>query len=65
MRDELLGKTSDFTGMTAWYLGPQLGFTFGSRFSAVLGVDLPIHIANNGFQSVPDYRLHASFSCRF
>jgi hypothetical protein len=63
-RDELLGRTSDYSGMTAWYLGPQLALSV-DRFSAVAGVDVPLHITSNGLQNVPDFRLHASFVWRF
>jgi hypothetical protein len=64
-RDRVLGRKSDRTGMTAWYLGPQLGFTWGDRFSAQAGADLPLVISNNGFQNVPDYRFHGGFTLRF
>lgn len=50
---------------TAWYLGPQLGLTLGERFSAVAGVDIPLHITANGLQNVPNYRLHGSLVWRF
>ena len=63
-RDELLGRKSDYTGLTAWYLAPQLALSV-DRFSAVAGVDVPLHITSNGLQNVPDYRLHASFAWRF
>lgn len=64
-RDELLGRKSDRTGWTAWYLGPQVNLTWGERFNANVGVDLPVHITNNGFQNVPDYRIHAGLGWRF
>jgi hypothetical protein len=64
-RVELLGRKSDRTGMTAWYMGPQVTLTWGERFSANAGADLPLHIANNGFQNVPDFRFHAGISYRF
>jgi hypothetical protein len=64
-RDELLGQPSDRTGSTAWYLGPLLNFTWGDHFSANAGVDVPLRIENNGFQSVADYRVHGGFSWRF
>jgi hypothetical protein len=56
-RDRLLGSTSDQTGLSAWYLGPQLSLTWGKRASANLGVDIPLQISNNGLQNVPDYRV--------
>ncbi len=64
-RDEILGRKSNRTGMTAWYLGPQFSFTWGERFSGNAGVDIPLHIANNGYQNVPDYRIHGGVNWRF
>ena len=64
-RDQVLGQTSNETGMTAWYLGPLLALTWGSHFSANAGVDIPMSIANSGFQSVPSYRIHGGVSWRF
>ena len=63
--DELLGVRSTATGLTAWYLGPLVNFTWGSHLSANIGVDLPLSIENNGYQSVPNYRLHGGVSWRF
>ena len=64
-RDELLGRISDRTGMTAWYLGPLLTFSWGTRFSANAGVDVPLQIRNAWFQTVPNYRLHGGVSWNF
>ena len=64
-RDQVLGRPSNQTGLTAWYLGPLLAFTWGEHFSINAGVDVPLRIANNGRQSVPDYRIHGGFSWRF
>jgi hypothetical protein len=64
-RDELLGRVSNRTGETAWYMGPFLAFTFGEHFSANAGVDVPLRIANNGFQSVADYEIRGGISWRF
>jgi len=64
-RDRVLGRKSDRTGLTAWYLGPQLGFTWGDRLSIQAGADLPLRVSNNGFQNVPDYRFHGGFTLRF
>jgi hypothetical protein len=64
-RDEVVGRLSNRTGMTAWYLGPQLGLTVGERFSAVAGIDLPLSITANGLQNVPDYRIHVGLAWRF
>jgi len=64
-RDELFGKKSDHTGMTAWYIGPLLNLTWRERLSANIGVDVPLSISNNGFQNVPDYRIHGGVAWRF
>ena len=64
-RDELLDKPSNRTGQTGWFLGPLLSFTWGDRLSITAGVDLPLRIANNGFQSVPSYRVEVGVSYRF
>jgi len=64
-RDELIGQVSNRTGETAWYIGPFLAFTFGEHFSANAGVDIPLRIANNGFQSVADYEIRGGISWRF
>jgi hypothetical protein len=64
-RDRFSGVPSDETGMTAWYMGPLLNFSWGEHFSANIGIDIPLRIQNNGFQSVPDYRLHGGLAWRF
>ena len=63
--DTVLGRGNRNTGMTAIYLGPQLSLTVGRKFSANLGVDLPVKIDNDGLQNVPDLRLHGGISWRF
>ena len=64
-RDEILGRPTTQTGMTAWYFGPQLNFTLGGHFSANAAVDIPLRIYNNGLQTVPDYRIRGGFTWRF
>ena len=64
-RDELDGVTSYRTGSTAWYLGPLINLTLGERFTANVGIDLPLQIKNGGYQAVPDYRLHGGVAWRF
>ena len=64
-RAKLDGEKSNHTGMTAWYLGPQLALSWGARFSANAGIDLPLWITNNGFQNVPDWRVHFGFTWGF
>ena len=63
--DEILGRTSELTGQTGWYIGPLLNFTWGQKFSANAGIDIPLHIENNGFQNVANFIFHGGLSWRF
>lgn len=63
--DLALGQVNNQTGFTAWYMGPQLSFTWGEHFSANAAVDLPLRIYNHGYQSVLDYRIRAGMSWKF
>ena len=63
--DNFRGEKENDTGMTAVYLGPQLMVTFGEKFSAQLGVDLPVLLNNTDVQAVPDYRAHAALTWHF
>lgn len=64
-RAKIDGRKSDHTGLTAWWVGPQINLTAGEHFSLIAAVDIPVSISNNGFQVVPDYRVHGGFSWRF
>jgi hypothetical protein len=64
-RDTFQGMKADDTGITSVFLGPQISFTWGERFSAELGADLPVSIDNTALQSVPDYRVRAAVNFRF
>ena len=63
--DQLFGRPSVHTGMTAWYLGPHLAMTWQNRWSAQAGIEIPLRIANRGFQNVLDYRLTTGVTLRF
>lgn len=63
--DEFRGRPSVHTGLTLWYLGPQITFTWKSRFSAQVGMDMAVRAAGRGFQNVPDFRLNATGTWRF
>ena len=63
--DTFMGMTADDTGITAVYVGPQIRFTCKDKFSAEIGIDLPVNIANTSLQSVPDYRIRGALSFRF
>lgn len=63
--DRALDQVNVQTGFTSWYFGPQLAFTWGERFSANAGVDIPLRIFNRGIQDVPSYRVHGGVSWKF
>ncbi len=50
---------------TIVYAGPQISFTWSSKVSAQVGLDLPVSIDNSGVQLVPDYRARAAITWRF
>ena len=52
--DIILGRENQNTGMEAIYLGPQLSLALGRSFSAIVGLDLPLEIDNQGLQNVPN-----------
>ena len=64
-RDEVLGRKSNSSGISSWYLGPSLAFTWKEHLSADAGVDVPWHLYNHGLQIVSDYRVHAGLTWRF
>jgi len=64
-RDELLGRPSDRTGSTEWFFGPVVNFSFGNHFTANAGVDFPLYVVNHGYQSLPEYQVHAGITFRF
>ena len=63
--DTFQGSRAADTGVTAVYLGPQASFTWSDKFSAEIGADFPVSIANTALQTVPDYRVRASVTWRF
>jgi len=64
-KDTVHGVPDGDSAETIVYLGPQIDFTWSSRLSAQLGVDIPLSIDNSGLQAVPDYRVHAGLTWRF
>ena len=64
-KDTFGGATAEDTGVTSVYLGPQIVFTWQSNLSVQLAADLPISIQNTALQTVPDYRIRASFTWHF
>jgi hypothetical protein len=64
-KDNFAGVDDPDSQETLAYLGPQISFTWGSKLSAQLGVDVPVNIANTGTQVLPDYRIRAAVNLRF
>ncbi len=64
-RDTFQGDLADDTGITSFYLGPQINFTWNEKISAEIGADLPVSIANTALQTVADYRIRAGITYRF
>jgi opacity protein-like surface antigen len=63
--DTVKGVATDDTAETSLYLGPQIGFTWGSRFSGQVGGFLPMSIRSTGDQIVPSFRIQAAVTWRF
>ena len=59
------GVPTTDTAETSVYLGPQVNFTWGTRWSASMGADLPVSIVSTGEQIVPTFRVHAAVTFRF
>jgi len=63
--DSIHGVSMDDTAMTSVYLGPQIDFTWGSKFSAELAAELPVSQKSSGDQIVPTVRIRAAITWRF
>lgn len=63
--DRVNGVAAGDTGITSVFLGPQISYTWSSKFSALVGADLPVSIVSSGQQIVPTYRLRAAVTWRF
>lgn len=63
--DELGGEKLDDTHSRVLFAGPQLGFTFGPRFSLELRADVPIDTYNSAIQTTAGWRVRAAFVGRF
>jgi hypothetical protein len=46
-------------------LGPQINYTWSSKLSAQIGLDLPVSMVTTGQQLVPDDRVRAAVTWRF
>lgn len=63
--DELDGVELDDTHSRVLFLGPQLGFTWGPRWSLELRADFPIDTYNSAIQTTAGWRARAAFIGRF
>ena len=63
--DTFQGSSAADTALNAVYLGPKLIGTWGDKFSADIGIDIPLRIQNSAFQTVPDVRVRAGFTWEF
>lgn len=63
--DTLQGERVGDTGITALYLGPDFGFSWGTQLAMEIAAELPVLQNNTQLQIVPDYRLRGAVSWRF
>jgi len=63
--DELAGAKLDDTHARMLFLGPQLGFTFGPRWSLEVRAEKPIDTDNSAIQTTASWRLRAALVSRF
>ena len=64
-QDTVNGAPTDDTAVTSVFLGPQLNYTWSSRLSALVAVDLPVSVVSSGEQIVPTFRVRAAVTLRF
>lgn len=64
-KDTQQGRRLDDTGITALYVGPGFGFTWGTSLAADVTLDLPAIQDNTSVQIVPNYRLRGGLTWRF
>ena len=64
-QDVFQGVRATDTSSTIVYLGPQIAANWAKRYHAEVGVQFPVLRENSGVQSVPDYRVSATFGVRF
>lgn len=63
--DSLAGEKLDDTRSRALFLGPQIGFTFGPRWSLELRAEAPIETDNSSIQTTAGWRVRGAFVGRF
>jgi hypothetical protein len=63
--DELSGQRLDDTHSRVLFLGPEMGLTFGPRWSLDLRAEFPIDTYNSSIQTTASYRLRAALVATF
>ena len=61
----IAGVRADDTQSRVLFLGPQMGFTFGPRWSLELRADFPVHIENSSIQTTVGWRGQAALVAKF
>lgn len=64
-RDSRKGERFGDTSITQVFLGPELVWTSGDRFSLETALDLPIYVENGEVQATPTSRVRMAVSYRF
>jgi hypothetical protein len=64
-KDTQQGERLDDTGITAFYVGPGINFTWGTSLAADVALDVPVVQDNTAVQIVPDYRIRGGLTWRF
>ena len=63
--DELDGVRLDDTHSRVLFMGAEMGFTFGPRWSLDLRADVPVDTDNSSIQTTASYRLRAALVATF
>ena len=63
--DTFSGVSDGHSAETIVYLGPQISFTWKEKLSVLMAVDVPLSVANDGLQIVPDYKVRAALRWNF
>lgn len=63
--DDVAGVKADDTHARMLFAGPQLGFTFGSRWSLELRAEKPVDVDNSAIQTTAGWRARAALVAAF
>ena len=64
-KDEFRGRAADDTAINSVFVGGRVSGTWKDRFTAEVGLDVPVHVWNSAVQIVPDYRVRGTLSWAF